>query len=301
MDETFQLVPGSGASPVGKVLTIGFPHDLYWKKGGLGKEESASLASNGRNMFSYWIFHDFGSWWEQTRCWQTDHPTFFHKNAIIVVQRGWTVWSYSTYSPAFPWKCLDGVLILKNWVSMDIWFRPKRLRKRSWKMSFPHPFRWATVPWLYSDGEMRRFFEVPNSKKRKCQFFTKWPQKRQKSKPTRDSFSKLAFPSFPKLMCWGLLYRKMSLTKSFGVRCVFPHGSRRSKTSHLRRSSHGKSWRCGYGPRRLCHGGGQGWRYQGSKGRAVGWCWILIWKVGGCDFGCNKLCYVIYIKLCVYV
>ena len=80
----------------------------------------------------------------------------------------------------------------------------------------------------------------------------------------------IVFPSFPKLCVegWNVTYQVL-----WGEVCFSVWIMKVRNLSHPRRSSHGKSWRCGYGPRRLCHGGGQGWRYQGSKGRAV---WMML-------------------------
>ena len=87
------------------------------------------------------------------------------------------------------------------------------------------------------------------------------------------------------------LKKNMSPQKLATEVCVSVWIMKVGNPSLLRRSSHGKSWRCGYGPRRLRHGGGQGWRYQGCKGgwmmldpdKQVKWLRFLLQQVMLCD------------------
>lgn len=190
----------------------------------------------------------------------------------------------------------------QNWVSTkkDSWFRPKMLRKRSWKMSFPHPFRWATVPMASAGGEMKRFFWSSKLEKKKMPIFHKMATETAEIKNNKIP-PQIAFPSFPKLCVegWNVTYQVL-----WGEVCFSVWIMKVRNLSHPRRSSHGKSWRCGYGPRRLCHGGGQGWRYQGSRGRAV---WMMLdndLKSRWLRFGLQQvmLCDIyIYIWLSIYV
>ena len=147
---------------------------------------------------------------------------------------------------------------------MDRCFRPKRLRKRCWKMS-AHPFRWATVPcqwWKKGKcGEMK-MFEVPNWKKNMSPPKTGHRNGNKKIKNPLNSLPKLKTLSVEG--CYTANFYPPILR---GEVCVSVWIMKGQTLSPLRRSSHGKSWRCGYGPRRLRHGGGQGWRYQGCEGK----------------------------------